>query len=112
MWKRDNQYATGEIKRGNFELIIMISLKELNNVKLMLQKYFNDLGLHVQIDGGIEFYKREIKKEIIPYLEKSNINFMVVDFPFEEQRQLKLNSNNVSIHVEKYVTTRRTKNYN
>lgn len=75
---RDTQYATGEIKRGNFELVIEMSKDIIGIVEKLLQNYFNSLGLHIQYDGGTEFYKRKIIHLIIPYLEKTNINFKVL----------------------------------
>jgi hypothetical protein len=62
---RDTQYATGEIKRGHFELVIEMSKDVIGIVEKMLQKYFNSLGFHIQYDGGTEFYKRNIIHLII-----------------------------------------------
>jgi superfamily II DNA or RNA helicase len=75
---RDTQYATGEIKRGNFELVIEMPIEVIGTVEKCLQKYFNTIGLHVQYDGGTEFYKRDIIKQIVPYLKKTNITFRVL----------------------------------
>jgi superfamily II DNA or RNA helicase len=72
---RDTQYATGEIKRGNFELVIEMPKEVIGIVEKFLQKYFNSLGFHIQYDGGTEFYKRDIINLIVPYLEKTNIKF-------------------------------------
>jgi superfamily II DNA or RNA helicase len=75
---RDTQYATGEIKRGNFELVIEMSKDIIGIVEKLLQNYFNSLGFHIQYDGGTEFYKRKIIHLIIPYLKKTNIKFKVL----------------------------------
>jgi len=76
--ERDTQYATGEIKRGNFEVVIEMSKEVIGIVEKLLQKYFNSLGFHIQYDGGTEFYKRTIIRLIVPYLEKTNIQFKVL----------------------------------
>jgi superfamily II DNA or RNA helicase len=76
--ERDTQYATGEIKRGNFVLVIEMSKENIGIVEKSLQKYFNSLGFHIQYDGGTEFYKRDIIHLIVPYLEKINIQFKVL----------------------------------
>lgn len=76
--ERDTQYATGEIKRGIFELVIEMSKEVIGIVEKLLQTYFNTLGLHIQYNGGTEFYKRDIIKQIVPYLEKTNIQFKVL----------------------------------
>jgi len=76
--ERDTQYATGEIKRGNFEIVIEMSKEVIGILEKLLQNYFNSLGLHIQYDGGTEFYKRDIIRLIVPYLEKTNIEFKVL----------------------------------
>ena len=77
--ERDIQYATGEIKRGSFELVIqMESEKTSILVEKLLQHNFNCLGYHIQKDGGTEFYKRYIIDKIVPYLKKTNLNFKVL----------------------------------
>jgi superfamily II DNA or RNA helicase len=76
--ERDTQYATGEIKRGNFEIVIEMSQEVTGIVEKLLQNYFNSLGFHIQYDGGTEFYKRDIICLIVPYLEKTNIKFKVL----------------------------------
>ena len=75
---RDTQYATGEIKRGNFELVIEMPKEVIGIVEKLLQNNFNSLGLHIQRDGGTEFYKRDIIPLIVPYLEKTNIQFRII----------------------------------
>jgi len=76
---RDNSYATGEYKRGNFRLVIEI----LNNqtyddtyVEKLLQRYFTNY--HSKIDGGNEFYQNKIIDEIIPFLSNTIIKFKVL----------------------------------
>ena len=76
--ERDTQYATGEIKRGNFELVIEMPKEVIGLVEKMLQNYFNCLGFHIKFDGGTEFYKRDIIRQIVPYLKKTNITFKVL----------------------------------
>jgi superfamily II DNA or RNA helicase len=76
--ERDTQYATGEIKRGNFEMVIEMPKEVIGIVEKLLQKYFNSLGFHIQYDGGTEFYKRTIIRLIVTYLEKTNIQFKVL----------------------------------
>ena len=53
--ERDTQYATGEIKRGNFEMVIEMPKEFIGIVEKLLQKYFNSIGFHIQYDGGTEF---------------------------------------------------------
>ena len=75
---RDTQYATGEIKRGNFELVIEMPKEVIGIVEKLLQNNFNSLGFHIQRDGGTEFYNRDIIPLIVPYLEKTNIQFRII----------------------------------
>jgi len=46
--ERDTQYATGEIKRGNFELVIKMSREKTLIAEKMLQNYFNNY--HIKYD--------------------------------------------------------------
>ncbi len=75
---RDGVYATGEIKRGYFELVIEMNNSSVTLVEKLLQKYFNSLGFHIKFDGGSEFYNKKIIELIIPFLEKTNIKFKVL----------------------------------
>jgi superfamily II DNA or RNA helicase len=75
---RDGVYATGEIKRGYFELVIEMDKTITTLIEKMLQNYFNSLGFHLKFDGGNEFYKREIITLIIPFLKKTNIKFRIL----------------------------------
>lgn len=71
---RDSQYTTCEILRGEF--ILVIKIDNIDKVELLLQNNFNNL--HVYINGGIEFYKKEIINYIIPYLKSLNLDFKVL----------------------------------
>jgi superfamily II DNA or RNA helicase len=76
---RDSQYATGEIKRGYFKLVIEILAEQLHtasSVEKILQRYF--LKYHVKYDAGNEFYKNKIIDEIIPFLSSTNIKFKIL----------------------------------
>jgi len=76
--ERDSQYATGEIVRGQFTLVIEMSIEVISMVEKLLQNYFNSLGLHIRFDGGTEFYNCSIIQQIVPYLEKTTIKFRVL----------------------------------
>ena len=76
--ERDAVYTTGEIVRGNFELVIQMSRDIVGKLEKMLHNYFRCSGLHIQHSGGTEFYKRDILQHIIPFLEKTNIDFKAI----------------------------------
>jgi superfamily II DNA or RNA helicase len=75
---RDSTYVTGEIKRGNFDVVIEIPKDKKRIIEKLLQTYFNTLGFHIKFNGGKEFYNRDIIPLILPYLEKTNIQFKVL----------------------------------
>mgnify|MGYP000937050029 FL=1 len=75
---RDNVYSTGEIKRGYFELVIQIPKDKMKILEKLLQNYFKSLDLHILYDGGTDFFKNDIIKLVIPFLQKININFKVL----------------------------------
>ena len=76
---RDNSYATSEYKRGYFSLVIKILNNQIydnTRVEKLLQKYFKNY--HLKIDGGSEFYHEKIINEIVPFLSKTLIKFIVL----------------------------------
>ena len=75
---RDGVYTTGEIKRGYFELVVQIPHDKMKILEKLLQNYFKSLDLHIIFDGGTEFFKNDIIKLVIPFLQKINIKFKVL----------------------------------
>ena len=75
---RDGTYTTGEIKRGYFELVVQIPNDKMKILEKLLQNYFKSLDLHIIFDGGTEFFKNDIIKLVIPFLQKLNIKFKVL----------------------------------
>jgi len=76
---RDDDYATGEYKRGYFELVVEILNNQIFNdtfVEKLLQRYFKNY--HTKINGGSEFYYNEIMEEIVPFLSNTTIKFKVL----------------------------------
>ena len=71
--ERDIQYATGEIKRGYFELVIQVPILKLNIIERLLQNEF--CYLNVKHDAGIEFYNKKIITLIEPYLTNIKLQF-------------------------------------
>jgi superfamily II DNA or RNA helicase len=71
--ERDIQYATGEIKRGYFELVIQVPVLKLNILEKVLQNEF--CYLNVKHDAGIEFYNKKIIPLIEPYLTNIKLQF-------------------------------------
>ncbi len=74
--EREKTYITGEIKRGVFVLIIKID--NIDQIELMLQDAFKNL--HYQSNGGVEFFNKQIKNEIISFLEINNLKFQIMDY--------------------------------
>jgi predicted helicase len=71
--ERDMQYATGEIKRGYFELVIQVPVLKLNIIERLLQNEF--CYLNIKHDAGIEFYNKKIITLIEPYLTNIKLQF-------------------------------------
>ena len=64
--ERDSQYATGEIKRGYFEVVFEVPIEEMGIIELLLQNEFYELN--IRDDAGTEFYNKKIINLIEPYL--------------------------------------------
>ena len=72
--ERDSQYSTGEIERGYFEIVFEVSLKQMRTIERLLQYTFKHFN--IKLNGGIEFYKKEIINYIEPYLNSiPNLNY-------------------------------------
>lgn len=71
--ERDGQYATGEIKRGYFEVIFEVSSEKMDIIEKLLQNEFNKYN--IRYDGGTEFYNKKIITLIEPYLIKLGIEY-------------------------------------
>ena len=71
--ERDTQYATGEIKRGYFEIVFEIPIKIMGIIERLLQNEFRELN--IKYDAGTEFYNKKIINLIEPYLIKIGIKY-------------------------------------
>ena len=71
--ERDTQYATGEIKRGYFESVFEVPIKQMGIVERLLQNEFRELN--VKYDAGTEFYNIKIITLIEPYLITLGIKY-------------------------------------
>ena len=71
--ERDTQYATGEIKRGYFEVVFEVPIEKMGSVERLLQNEFRELN--VKYDAGIEFYNKKIITLIEPYLITRGIKY-------------------------------------
>ena len=77
---RDCQYATGELTRGNYLLILEIieDIYDYSECELILQRELSDF--HVQYDGGTEFYKIEILNKIKDILDAKLLNHILYNY--------------------------------
>jgi predicted helicase len=75
---RNSTYKTSEVECGFFELVIEIQIQKLDIVERLLQNHFTLLGYHYYLDGGTEFFKKDIISLIIPYLQTLNLQFTIL----------------------------------
>jgi len=73
---RDSTYATCEIERGKF--ILVIKLQSYNFIEKLMHNYFSIIGLRIYYDGGTEFYNKSIISQIPHYLNKLNIDYHIL----------------------------------
>ena len=71
--ERDTQYATGEIKRGYFEVVFEVPIKKMGYIERLLQNEFRELN--IRYDAGTEFYNKKIITLIEPYLITRGIKY-------------------------------------
>ncbi len=70
---RDAQYATGEITRGIFSLVLEVCGEDLDDIEILVQREF--YAMRVFKDAGTEFFGNGVVDCIIPYLERERIWF-------------------------------------
>jgi superfamily II DNA or RNA helicase len=73
---RGSVYITSEFIRGKYILVIEIPLEKLHDIDLKMKRHFK--SYHVYMDGGTEFYKRDIIDLIIKFIQHSNIQYKVL----------------------------------
>jgi superfamily II DNA or RNA helicase len=71
--ERDSQYATGEIKRGQFEVVFEVCSKQVLIIERLLQTEFCKYNIYK--DSGTEFFNKTIITLIEPYLSKVGIKY-------------------------------------
>ena len=71
--ERDTLYATGEIQRGYFELVLEVPIKNMGIIERILQNEFRKLN--IKYDAGTEFYNKKIITLIEPYLITIGIKY-------------------------------------
>lgn len=71
--QRENTYITGEIKKGNYILVLKVNINELDYIEQNLKNYFKKINFY--LGGGTEFFKKSILQEIEIYLGKNKIYF-------------------------------------
>lgn len=71
--ERDTQYATGEIRRGHFELVLEVPIHKMGIVERLLQNEFCELN--VKFDAGTEFYDKKIMVFVESYLMTLGIQY-------------------------------------
>jgi superfamily II DNA or RNA helicase len=73
---REQTYITSELKRGTYIMVIEVDCKMLDTIEIRLQSHFTNL--HIQFNGGREFYNKAIVHRIIPYFDDSGITYTVL----------------------------------
>ena len=96
--ERNSTYKTGEVESGYFEYAIEVEIKKLDIIEKLLQNHFKLLGYYYYLDGGIEFFTKDIIPLIIPYLKTLNLQFTVLS---KEQIKLIIRNNTIKKILKK-----------
>jgi predicted helicase len=73
---RDFQYATNEVARGKFILVLRMNKSKIDLIEKVLQSKF--IKYNIKFDGGIEFYNRSIMNELVSFLQTLNFEFKIL----------------------------------
>jgi superfamily II DNA or RNA helicase len=71
--ERDTQYATGEIKRGYFEVVFEVPIEKMGIIERLLQNEFCEFN--IKYDAGTEFYNKKVITLLEPYLVTLGIKY-------------------------------------
>ncbi|MBM3453730.1 MAG: hypothetical protein FJX80_01130 [Bacteroidetes bacterium] len=71
--ERDSTYATNEIIRGRFEVVIEVPLSQMSIIERFLQHEFQKY--HIKHNAGTEFYSNQIINCIEPCLQEHRISY-------------------------------------
>lgn len=75
---REETYITYEIKRGHYIAIFQIDCSnrdQLKQIEKDLLHCLTDLGLHVFLDAGVEFFHQDVIQYIIPFFQTHHISY-------------------------------------
>ena len=78
LMERNSTYKTSEVECGFFELVIEVQKQKLDIIERLLQNHFKSLQYYYYLDGGTEFFKKDIISLIIPYLKTLNLQFTIL----------------------------------
>jgi len=73
---RDSTYATGEVRRGVFEIVFEVEVpceKILEDIEESIQEKFHEFNY--KINGGKEFFNKKILNLIEPYLNTLDVKY-------------------------------------
>lgn len=73
IYETDKEQSSREIERGKIDLVFEFPIKRLNIIENLLIYQFCDL--HIQKNGGNEFYNKKIINLIEPYFVEKNIPY-------------------------------------
>lgn len=78
LMERNSTYKTGEVECGFFELVVEVQKQKLDIIERLLQNHFKSLEYYYYLDGGTEFFKKDIISLIVPYLKTLNLKFTIL----------------------------------
>jgi hypothetical protein len=78
LMERNSTYKTSEVECGFFELVIEVKKEKLDIIERLLQNHFKSLQYYYYLDGGTEFFKKDIISLIVPYLKTLNLQFTIL----------------------------------
>ena len=101
--ERDTQYATGELKRGYFENVYEVSIKQMDIIERLIQNEFNELN--IKFDGGIEFYNKQVINLIEPFLQNNKFKYKKLSDNeiYELKRKYRIINNIKNINKKKLI---------
>jgi hypothetical protein len=89
LFKRNNQYKTGEFTQSEYVYLIKIRFNELYVVDIKMKKLM--IPYNIRDNAGTEFYHRNVMEDIVELIHSLNVEYEIIEDSEEIKNEVKMN---------------------
>jgi hypothetical protein len=89
LFKRNNQYKTGEFTQSEYVYLIKIRFNELYVVDVKMKKLM--IPYNIRDNAGTEFYHRNVMEDIVELIHSLNVEYEIIEDSEEINNEVKMN---------------------